>query len=116
MIKIKYAKNELEITGHSGSAPKGEDLICAGVSSATVGLACALKSDNERGILEDLAIDMKDGFTYIKAVPKEGYEANIGIRFDTIFNVYDALAMEFPKHVSFKPRVGIRKQKTKALR
>ncbi|MDO4192731.1 MAG: ribosomal-processing cysteine protease Prp [Erysipelotrichaceae bacterium] len=33
---------EIRVTGHSGSAEKGKDLICAGVSAITFGLCNAL--------------------------------------------------------------------------
>ncbi len=47
MIKVKaVSKNELfqiiEISGHAGFAPKGEDLVCAGVSSIVFGTLNAL--------------------------------------------------------------------------
>ena len=42
MILVNVRKDkeeilELVVTGHAGQAPKGEDLVCAGVSSILVG-------------------------------------------------------------------------------
>jgi len=33
MINVIYKDNWIEISGHANSAPKGKDLICAGVSA-----------------------------------------------------------------------------------
>jgi uncharacterized protein YsxB (DUF464 family) len=51
MIKVKkYLDGEvlvgLEVTGHAGYAPKGEDLVCAGVSSILTGGFNALNKDD----------------------------------------------------------------------
>ena len=51
MIKIEATRNNGKITsltvkGHANSAPKGEDLVCAAVSSVLVGGCNALKEPN----------------------------------------------------------------------
>lgn len=37
MIRVRLSRDgkafKLDVTGHAGSAPKGEDLVCAGVSA-----------------------------------------------------------------------------------
>lgn len=42
MIEITYSRNNgghrLEITGHSGYAPHGQDIVCAGVSAIAYAL------------------------------------------------------------------------------
>lgn len=47
MIQIRFTKSngfitDLKVRGHSGSAEKGKDLICAAVSGITFGLCNAL--------------------------------------------------------------------------
>jgi len=47
MIKVNVARSnkdikKIEISGHADSANKGQDLICAGVSSISIGLLNAL--------------------------------------------------------------------------
>ncbi len=47
MILVNVRKDkeeilELVVTGHAGQAPKGEDLVCAGVSSILVGALNAI--------------------------------------------------------------------------
>ena len=51
MIKIEATRKNgkiisLTVKGHANSAPKGEDLVCAAVSSILVGGCNALKSPN----------------------------------------------------------------------
>lgn len=51
MIKITAVRNNgkiinLSVKGHANSAPKGEDLVCAAVSSILVGGCNALKQPN----------------------------------------------------------------------
>ena len=51
MIKITASRNDgkivnLTVKGHANSAPKGEDLVCAAVSSILVGGCNALNQTN----------------------------------------------------------------------
>ena len=51
MIKIEATRNNgkiisLTVKGHANSAPKGEDLVCAAVSTVLVGGCNALKEPN----------------------------------------------------------------------
>ena len=51
MIKIEATRKDgkiisLTVKGHANSAPKGEDLVCAAVSSVLVGGCNALKEPN----------------------------------------------------------------------
>ncbi|MCF0115931.1 MAG: ribosomal-processing cysteine protease Prp [Erysipelotrichaceae bacterium] len=61
MIKVivSYRNNkiiEIAATGHAGFADKGEDLVCAGVSSIIIGSANALY---EMCAIEDIVISNK---------------------------------------------------------
>ncbi len=51
MIEIKYrlidGKLKFQVKGHSESAPKGKDLVCAAVSAITIGGLNALVGDYE---------------------------------------------------------------------
>lgn len=69
MIKIVIKKHNdsivsVEIKGHADSAEYGRDLVCAGVSSITVGIANMLAS---KDFLEDgNTIIIKPGYTYFE--------------------------------------------------
>ena len=106
MIKISYnqKKRELKVKGHSNDAPYGEDLICAGISTLTVALACALKDAKRQGFIEeDMIMDFESGDTHIKVKPTEGNEPIVDTIFTTILNGYDAMSISFPRNVSFTP-------------
>ena len=65
MIKIKYTKDSLELTGHAGYADYGKDIVCASVSTLVV---CSI--NNMKSIDKD-SVDYKDdgtgsGDRYIK--------------------------------------------------
>lgn len=105
MIKITYnhKKMELKVKGHANAAPAGDDLVCAGVSTLTVALACALKDAGNQGFIEDMILDVDAGDAHIKVKPKEGAEELLRVIFTTILNGYDALGISYPQYVSFTP-------------
>lgn len=69
MIKVVIKKHNdsivsVEIKGHADSAEYGKDLVCAGVSCVTVGIANMLTS---KGFLENgNIIAIKSGYTYFE--------------------------------------------------
>lgn len=69
MIKVVIKKHNdsivsVEVKGHADSAKYGRDLVCAGVSSITVGIANMLAS---KGFLEkDNIIKIESGYTYFE--------------------------------------------------
>jgi len=69
MIKVIIKKRnndilEINVSGHANSAEYGKDLVCAGISTTTVGIANALV---KKHFLEGLGIiDLREGFVYIK--------------------------------------------------
>ena len=73
MIKVIIKKNkqqieEIKITGHANSAEYGKDLVCAGVSTASVGIANALV---KKDFLKHGTIDIREGFVHIKVNQSE---------------------------------------------
>ena len=68
MIKVTYSERQgriskLEVKGHAGQAPQGEDIVCAGVSAVTLGGINALASED--GF--DIRISEKKGDVLIEA-------------------------------------------------
>ena len=65
MIKVLIKKEEkfvsLKVTGHANSAPHGEDLVCAAVSSVITGGLNSLEHP------EDFAIVLKEGNASVEA-------------------------------------------------
>lgn len=97
MIKVKYRPYKLTVTGHSTSAPLGEDLVCAGVSTLTTALAETLAEKAK--ILNVCAINLKEGDASIYVVPKKGHEHKINLIISTIMTGYRLMAETFPDYI-----------------
>lgn len=68
MIKVVIKRDnnqifEIKVSGHANSAEYGKDLVCAGVSTACIGIANALA---KKDFLSYGNIEIKEGYTYIK--------------------------------------------------
>ena len=44
MIEVKVRKNHIEVSGHAGHAPPGQDIVCAGVSALVQTLLASIDS------------------------------------------------------------------------
>lgn len=69
MVKICVKQKEAVVTeiaihDHAGYAPKGQDLVCAGVSSITVGMMNALDKLNK----DACEMHMKEAYIEIKVI------------------------------------------------
>jgi uncharacterized protein YsxB (DUF464 family) len=68
MIKVSIKKHNdsiisIEVKGHADSNEYGKDLVCAGVSTITVGIANTLC---EKGFLDNGRIDLENGYAYVE--------------------------------------------------
>lgn len=100
MIQAKITPTGVELSGHAGYAPAGQDIVCAGVSTLVHTLALAL---DDHGQLQ--TAEMRDGYTLIVAnVPDSPY-------LDFAETGLAVLAKHFPKNVSvFSCREGREKR------
>ena len=61
---------QLELRGHAGMAPYGQDLVCAGASMLVYALAYRVKQlEAEGALLRKPVVDLKPGNALIKALP-----------------------------------------------
>ena len=90
MIRItcEPQKYSMTVEGHSGSAPKGEDLICAAVSIVTLTLAEMVVT-----VCTDREVTVRDGYARIR-----GGKAAAQY-FDFARTAFKALSAEYPEHV-----------------
>lgn len=44
MIEVRVRKNHIQVSGHAGHAPPGQDIVCAGVSTLTQALLMSIDS------------------------------------------------------------------------
>lgn len=103
MIEITYYPDEykLAVSGHSGYAEKGKDIVCAGVSSLFYALAASLDALDKSAWKTDLEIWFDDGEGTIKVVPDEKFAPNVQLIFWTILNGLEFIASSYPDHVKF---------------
>lgn len=102
MIEIKFKPDTftLDITGHAEHGEKGEDIVCAAISTLFYTLAESLYAMKE--YTESLDIDDTDGHGHIVCNPKEKYEANISLIFWTILNGFELVAKNYQDNVKFE--------------
>lgn len=100
MIKVKfYLSDDLidgfEISGHSGSADAGEDIICASVSSAAYMTANTITDV----LFIRAQIDVDDGYMKLIINEKlsEAQPVLKGLRLHL-----ESLAGDYPKHITLK--------------
>jgi len=96
MVKVTINKNEgiieeITIAGHAGYAAKGEDIVCAAVSSV------AITSVNDINALDDSVNYVeKDG--YLKITVKKDTEINQKILNNMVVTLQE-LESQYPKNI-----------------
>lgn len=91
MIRVKCDPERCIVTveGHSGSAPKGEDLVCAACSIVTLTLAELVLT-----VCDDREVELREGFAKIRGTMRAADY------FDFAMAAYRALASEYPEYVA----------------
>lgn len=94
--------SRLAVKGHAGAAPKGEDLICAGVTALVEGLNVALEEMDTRGLLAGGDAKLEEGEAVFQAFGKEGYEMAVFGAMLTAASGLRWMAENFPEFVEMK--------------
>ena len=98
-IRIDVEGMRLEIDGHAGYAPAGQDIVCAAVSTLTYtlvqNLALMLCAD-------EYTADLEDGHARITACPPEASAELCRCIFMTIANGYAMLAAQYGQYIQFE--------------
>lgn len=100
MIKITFNPEEysLQIKGHANHGKKGEDIVCAAVSTLFYTLGEALY--DSRDMLEEKYTFKDDkGKGFISCRPKPEYEGNIARTYWTILVGFELIAKNYDKNV-----------------
>jgi uncharacterized protein YsxB (DUF464 family) len=105
MINITFNPKslELKVEGHAHHGKKGEDIVCAAISTLFYTLGEAL-SQSEDMMTGPVVFDDKDGNGHIKCSPKEEYIGNITRTYWTILVGMELVANNYPDNVTFKVR------------
>lgn len=107
MIDIKLYPDafKLDIVGHAEHGEKGEDIVCAAVSTLFYTLAEALYEVRSM-MEEDIIFSDEDGNGHIECKPKSEYEANVSLIYWTIMKGFDLVARNYEKNVKIEVVVG----------
>ena len=89
--------------GHAGAGPKGQDLVCAGVSALACTLGKAVERLYEQGMLRRVPkVELYAGGAEIIAVPKPTFSREGAMVFWTVQNGIAELAASFPGNVQLE--------------
>ncbi len=99
MIRARYGRRSmtLELRGHAGSAPKGEDLVCAAASALAFTAAEALRDEGDRFFPRVVS---SSGALRIACEPLSGSRKACRRLLDTIWIGFELLARDYPACVS----------------
>lgn len=91
----------MKVKGHSGTAPKGQDLVCASATMLVYTVAQALTFMHEQGYLaEKPRIKIREGKAQVSAVPREEYYAEVLHTFWVAQCGAHVLSKNYPEAVS----------------
>lgn len=103
MIDITYYRNYNRVTvkGHAGTAPEGQDLVCAAVSAITGTLAANMEQLAQEGAVRAPCIRLDKGDAEIGGTPRHGYKSLVQMVVRTLCVGYELLAQKYPEAVSY---------------
>ena len=103
MINITFRPEtlELEIKGHANHGKKGEDIVCAAISTLFYTLGEVLNQSAEMLECEPIFKD-EEGKGTLSCKPKEEYRGNIALTYRAILIGFELVASNYPKNVTFK--------------
>lgn len=103
MIKISYdtACNRVTVRGLAGTAPKGEDYICSGVSTLVHTLATDVWCMEQAHLCCDAVADISEGFAEVSCKAVRGYETIVESIFHAVCVGFEMLAEKNPENISF---------------
>ena len=107
MIDVRFYENKgklcLKVEGHANAAPKGEDIVCAGVSALAVALADTLEMMHRNGDLEEAPeIRAKDGDMRVKVKAGQDHKGRLLLAFLYCQTGMLAIWRGYPKNVQIK--------------
>ena len=100
MITVKFNPETytLDVTGHAEHGKKGEDIVCAAISTLFYTLADALYEAKDM-LSEDIVFSDEDGNGHLSCKPKAEFEANISLIYWTILKGFELVSKNYEKNV-----------------
>ena len=103
MIHVEYHRklHKVIIKGHAGSAPHGEDLVCAAVSALTYTLAANACELRDGGYTRHINTKVDAGDSEISVVPTSRYASVAELVISAVCVGFEVLAEQYPDYVKF---------------
>ena len=102
MIEVRYdGEFCLSVTGHSGQAEKGSDIVCAGASALAAALAEQLLRNGYW--YRESKIQMGEGEAHIEVRPKSKYYFSCAAAYETAMCGYELLANKYSSYIRIIP-------------
>ena len=109
MVKVHFWRDPdknsicMKVSGHAGTAPKGQDLVCASATMLVYTVAQAMTFMHELGQLaEKPRIKIREGKASVSVVPKEDYYAEVLHTFWVAQCGIHLLAHNYPQNVQLE--------------
>ena len=102
MITVSYRIEgdtlTLRVKGHAGSAPAGQDLLCAAVTALSYTLAQAV-TDAADKLENEPMIELREGFAKVSSKPLEAYRPGVMVMYQTILSGFQMLSGNYPGQI-----------------
>ena len=104
MIQVTYYRlyNRVTVEGHAGSAPKGQDLVCASASALALTLAGNVAYMQSQDAVYGVITTLEEGNAEIQCTPYRRYKASVEQIFRAICVGFELLATKYPENISFE--------------
>lgn len=97
MVDFEPEEFRLEIRGHAGTAPSGQDLACAGISTLVYTLINAAMSVEEYH--GHTLVNEGDALIRVECCPEEGAEDRCSEMFRTVWRGFEMMGESYPDHI-----------------
>lgn len=103
MVVIDYNRQCYRVTvrGHAGTAPAGQDLVCAAVSTLTYTLAENVAQLHQLGKVAEPEIRLENGDAEISCVPAGAYKNIVMAFFEAVCIGFALLKEKYPDVISY---------------
>lgn len=107
MVVVRYwngadGSRNLQMQGHAGAGPKGQDLVCAGASTLALTLGRAAALMEEEMLARPALVRLEAGDTAISVLPRREWASSADAIFWTILLGLSRLAQAYPQYVQLK--------------
>ncbi len=89
----------LKLQGHTGHGEPGKSILCSAVSALAHTLDLSIGRLNSVGMIARYDHEVRQGYFYIRVLPRQDYRLYIAAVFDTVLTGLIALSLDYPEHI-----------------